>query len=140
MQHFIIQNLITILESIPQIKEVRGPLFDGTLTKFPAIVFQQDNFTNEFDGDENHKTFTFQMWLGIPANNKSLEEIGRDLMPKVADIVVKKFDDTWNGGTYQGHRVWHRLSTGLNSLTLDDKNKTAYLQMTLVVRLNTNVV
>lgn len=141
MQKFIIDNVVSTLEDIPQIKEVRGPLFDGTLTKYPAIVFQQDSFTNEFDsGNENHKTFQFQLWLAIPANNRDLEDIGRTTMPEVADKVIEKFDATWNGGTLDGHRVWHRLSTGINSLQLDNKNKVAYLQMTLVVRLNTDVV
>jgi hypothetical protein len=139
MQQFIINGLLAILDSIPQIKEVRGPLFDGTLTKFPAIVFSQDSFTSEFDGDENHKTFQFKLWVAIPANNKSLEDIGRTTMPKVTDEVIKAFDTAWNGGVYEGHRVWTRISTGLNTLQLDEKNKTAYQEITLIVRLNTNV-
>ena len=138
-----LETLITQLkeefEELDFIKEVYEYPTQNTPTSYPALVFYPQFIENTFETNaENFKIYNFKMFLTINAGNKNISDIYGGILPKVFDKLSNHIDENWNKGTQNGHRVWARLSANDFGLSVEEKSKTAWVEMTLQIKtLNT---
>lgn len=136
----IITKVKSTVDGISQIKESYAYPLQGNPTKFPCIVFYPLTMSeNEFDSTaENFKIFTLNLSVLVSLAGQTLDQVFTTTLPKIVDRVVEEFDEKWDLGTLDGHRMWIRASTGDIDYTIDKAGGVASMNMTLQVKLNTN--
>jgi hypothetical protein len=135
MLETLIQSLKTSCLTIPNIQEVFSYPLQNDPKRYPAIIFYQDTIDNSFETTtENFKIYSFSFFVVINIAGKTVKEIYETIMPKTCDDVMSHFDTNWNVGTVEGHRVWARISTNQFGLSIEEKGKTATIEMTLQVK------
>lgn len=131
----LLDSLEAILETISGIQEVYSYPLQGNPNKYPAIIFYPDTVDNAFETtNENFKIYTFKIFVVINIAGKTVEDVWTGVLPKTIDSVTEKIDESWNMGTVGGHRVWARLSTNQIGMSIEEKSKTATVEMTLQVK------
>lgn len=136
----LIPNIKTIVEGVDAVKAVYAYPLPGNPKTYPAVIFFPDSFENAFESvAENKKTYRFKMWVVVDLSGTNEDAAFTSILPNVVDKIVAAFDEHWNGGTFEGHRIWHILDTGFWGLAEEQKSKRAFAEMTLTVRLTTNV-
>lgn len=151
----VIDTIKTKAENIPFIQQVfmhpmgadvyeeqNGRLVrTGTrVNSFPALIFAPSNFDNQFSTTEsNHRTFNFNAWLIINAENIENVDIYERVLPNAVDGVLKKFDRGWDFGTVNGSRVWARMASGSFGITLEDNGRQVWCEMMLTVRADVDI-
>ncbi len=134
----IIANIKTVLSGVSEIKEVKAHGF-SRVTKYPAVVFLPDGFDNSFNGNkENFEVHTFKLWVIVGVTNTTLDNIYEKVLPKAVDAIKEKMNESWNGGTIDGHRVWYSLQRGRFGMTEEDKGMEAWAELNLSIKLLTN--
>lgn len=134
-----IQIVKTTLEGIDEVKEVFSYPLQGNPSKYPAVVFFPQTMENSFETTtENFKIYTFYMSLIIGLNNTNMADVYGTVLPKTLDAVIAEFDNKWNGGTFDGKRVWVKVSTGQWSVSVEQNGKTATVDMEVQVKTVTN--
>lgn len=116
------------------------PLIDGeTLEAFPAVVFFPSSGENEFmTNDENRKEYAFKIYVMAECEVAGIETAFNTLLASSVDEVTAKFDEAWDGGTIDGHRVWYRLTDGDWGLSQEQNGLIAVAELNLLVKLATN--
>ena len=135
--------LTTIISSIkdkclgiPNIQEVYEYPLQANPKKYPSIIFFLDNGDNAFETTEdNMKVFNFKMWVVFSVAGTTVQKIYSEVLPKTYDDVLAHFDENWNFGTIDGHRVWGVINTSLVGLSVEENGKTASIEMNLRVKL-----
>ncbi len=136
MEKIIKQGIKTILQSIPAVKEVS--MWPKTPEKYPAVICMSDNMDNSFDTtSDNMKVYRFKIWIEVGIAGTTEANVFESVLPAVSDAVIAKFDEEWNGGTLEGHRVWQIISGGYEGYIVNEKAKSAYKELTLTVKLAT---
>ncbi len=138
----VISKIKTTLDGIDHIQEVfMYPLGeDNRITKYPAVICLPDSMDNEFsDSGSNHRTMRFKLWVIVNTKNIEDKVLYEEVLPKAVDAVFNAFDAGWDFNTFEGHRVWALLSSGLFSKSSDDKGSGAYAELTLTVKLNKDI-
>jgi hypothetical protein len=134
-----IQIIKTTLEGIDEIKEIFEYPLQGNPSKFPAVVFFPQTMENNFETTtENFKVYNFSMFLTVGIGNTTVKKVYSEILPKATDALVAEFDNKWNGGTYDGKRVWVKVSTGQWSMSDEQAGRTATIDMTVQVKTITN--
>jgi hypothetical protein len=150
----VIQKIKEVADSVEEVAEVfMHPLgaeivdFDtlkrtgSRITRYPALIFTPDNFDNSFSSvATNERTMQFKCWLVLQAENIENIEMYERVLPNAVDGVLDKFDKGWSFGTIDGHRIWSRMSTGIFGIVPDAKGREVFCEMTLLVRVETDVV
>ena len=138
----VIAKIKTILESVDHIKEVHAhPIGKGARFKnYPAVVFVPSRLNVEFsDSGSNHHTMRFRMWILVQANNIANSTIFETVLPTAADAVVSAIGTGWDFGTIDGHRTWARVETGDMGYTQDENGMEAWMELDLIIRLDTDI-
>lgn len=138
-----IQTLITEIqtscESIPNIKEVYSYPLQDDPREYPAIIVYPTGVQNSFEtNQENFKIYTFSMFVVINIAGVTTQQVYQTILPKTFDDVMQHFDTNWNLNTIDGHRVWAKVSANTFGLSIEQKNKTAFVDMTLEIKALTN--
>lgn len=130
------QAIKTILQEISAIKEVY--MWPAVPKKYPAVICMADNFDNSFETNaENFKIYQFKIWIEIAIAGTTEDNIFEVVLPNVTDLVVASFDSQWDGGTLDDHRIWYVISGGQEGYVVNERSKTAYKELTLVVKVAT---
>lgn len=139
MYSTLIPQIETIIAGVDAVKAVYPYPLPGNPKNYPAVVFFPDTFENGFNTvADNLKTLRFKMWVVVDLNGTDEEQVFTVILPNVVDKLIAAFDAAWNGGTIEGHRVWHVLDSGFWGLSEEQKAKRAFAELTLTVRLSTN--
>lgn len=138
-----IESLITQIknacEAIPNIKEVYSYPLQDDPREYPAIIVYPTGVQNSFEtNQENFKIYTFSMFVVINIAGSTTENVYKTILPKTVDDVMQYFDTNWNFNTIDGHRVWAKVSANTFGLSVEQKNKTAFVDMTLEIKALTN--
>lgn len=135
-----IQNKIkTDLSSILNIKEIYQYPYQGVIKKSPSVIFFIDNVDNTFETtDENLKIYRFSFWAVTNVAGLSDEKIYTQVVPDLYDSIVDFVDENWNFGTFEGHRMWSRISLVNFGVSVEQKSKQATLQFALEIKMLKN--
>lgn len=135
----IIQSIQTILESVSSVKEIYAYPIPGSPKKYPAVIFTVDSFSNSFETQaENMKICRFKLWVTVDLAGTDEKKVFTSILPKVVDDVVKAFDTGWSG-QISGHRAWKIIDSGDWGLVENEKGKRAYAELTLTVKMVTDL-
>lgn len=140
MYETLIGKITTTLGEIENVKDVFSTP-KSKLTKFPAVFFKPDGFSNAFEtGNENMKIYRFMMLVLIGSNkNMTLENIFSTVLPHTVDAIVAKFDADWDQGTIGGHRVRVKVdSAGAWEVEEGEDGLTAYAPLNVEIRVLSN--
>lgn len=112
---------------------------DGDIKESPAVFFRPAGFTNDFEtGSENYKTYRFTVVVLISANNTTKENVFDNAMPKAVDDIVAQFDEDWNFGTVDGHRVWTKIDSADEwQMSDEESGLVAYAPLNLEIKMLT---
>lgn len=136
----IISNLKSSLQAVTEIAVVYDrPLEQNEqLTGFPAVVFYPDSFDNEFlTNAENLRGYRFVLYVMTEANIKSVAD-ATTILANAVDAVLDKFDNVWNGGTIENHRVWQKVTQGRWEYSIEQTGVTIIAPLNLIVNLATD--
>lgn len=134
----LIPSIKAIVEAVPAVKEVYAYPLPGNPKQYPAVIFFPDTFENSFETvAENRKLYRFKMWIVVALASTDEQAAFTSILPNVVDKLMAKFDEAWNGGTIDGHRVWHVLDSGFWGLAEEQSGKRAFAELTLTVQLLT---
>ena len=146
----IVEKLKDIFEGIV-IHEVEGgtdltldvypyPLEEGKYpTKYPAVVFFPSNYSNDFSSNKtNFKILEFKAVLMMETQGLTSEQLFTYTLPNALDKIVKEIDGEWDLGRVDGKRVWARNSAGVWGKYADDNGEKAFVDMTILIKLETS--
>jgi hypothetical protein len=135
-----IQNKIKDdLSSILNIKEIYQYPFQGVLKKSPSVIFFIDNVDNTFETTaENLKMYNFKLFAVTNVAGLSDEKIYAQVIPDLYDSIVEFVDENWNFGTFEGHRMYSRISLIGFGISVEEKSKQATLDFTLQIKMLKN--
>lgn len=134
----LIQTLETSIQEIDAIQEVYMYPLEDKPRKYPALIVYPTSLENTFETTaENFKIYSFSMFALVNINNQTTKKVYEEILPRTLDKIVAHFDEDWNIGTVDGHRVWARVSSSSMGISNDAKSKTAFIDMTLQIKANT---
>jgi len=82
------------------------------LTKYPSVFYFPAGFENSFEtNSENFKIYRFTLMVIVGANQTTLSN-SIDVLAKTVQAIMSQFDEDWNQGVIDGHRVWVKLDSG----------------------------
>jgi hypothetical protein len=111
-----------------------------TVTKYPAAIFFPDSLENAFGSNQdNFKTYRFKLYVTVGTPQKEQVDIFSTVLPEAVDEVLAVFDQDWNVGTIDGHRVWVVISTGSWTMGVTPSGLEANAEFTVDFRLLTSV-
>jgi hypothetical protein len=138
MHSILIPAIKAILEQVVEVKQVFT--YPTIPNKYPAVIFMPFTVENSFDDTENNaKIYRFKLFVEVNLAGITENEGFTTILPKVVDAIITKFDEKWDGGTVDGHRVWQIIDSGQWSLVSNEKSKTAEAELTLTVKTTTSV-
>lgn len=136
MEKSIKASIKTILQGISAVKEVY--MWPAIPKKYPAVICMSDNFDNSFETTEdNFKVLRFKIWIEVAIAGTTEANVFENVLPAVSDALIEAFDNAWDGGTYDGHRVWQIISGGREGYVVNEKSKSAFKELTLTVKFAT---
>jgi predicted PilT family ATPase len=135
----LITEIQTACEAIPNIQEVYSYPLQDDPREYPAIIVYPTGVQNSFEtNQENFKIYTFSMFVVVNIAGATTQQVYQTILPKTFDDVMQYFDTNWNLNTIDGHRVWAKVSANTFGLSIEQKNKTAFVDMTLEIKALTN--
>jgi len=139
MYETLIAKIKTTLEAVDNVKDVfTGP--KTKMTKFPAVYFAPAGFTNTFEtNNENMAIYRFLAIVLVGTNTQlPISEAFQTILPHTVDAIISKFNESWNGGTIEGHRVTVKIdSADAWQVSEEEDGLTAYAPLNIEVRLLT---
>lgn len=107
----LLSKIQTTLDEVTRVQEsFKYP--KTNITKYPAVFYFPAGFENSFETNaENFKTYRFTLMVIVGATQKTVDDAVGVLARTTQDIVAQ-FDEDWNQGTIDGHRVWVRIDSG----------------------------
>lgn len=137
MISILIDYIETTLEKVGSVKEIL-PHPSETIDKYPCVIYFPDSFDNDFSSTkDNSKIYRFKMYIVVGSVSKTKEFIFKEVLPNVVDDVISQFDEDWNAGNIEGHRVWALMNSGVWGFGVTDKGSEAWAEMELIIRCQT---
>lgn len=143
MYSTLITKITTTLESVSNVKDIfTAP--KSKLTAYPCVFFKPAGFSNEFETqNENMKIYRFIMVVITEANKRgatvSPEYAFNTILPNTVDAIIAAFDEQWNQGTIDGHRVTVKIdSADAWEMSEEQDGLVAYAPLDLEIRLLTS--
>jgi hypothetical protein len=141
MYETLIAKTKTTLESVTQVKDV-FTVPKSKLTAFPAVFFKPEGFSNVFEtGQENFATYRFMMivMVGVSGNLTQAQAFNT-VLPRTVDAIIEKFNEDWDAGTIDGHRVWTKIdSADAWELSEEEDGLVAYAPLNVEIKLLTTI-
>jgi len=79
----------------------------------------------------------FKIFIIVGGKPDDREFLYKTVLSRVMDDVIAEFNEKWDGGSIDGHRVWAILNSGMPSMTVTDKGIEAWAEMNLVIKMQT---
>jgi hypothetical protein len=131
----LIQAIRTSALEITNIQEVYAYPLQSNPKKYPAIIFYPTATDNSFETtDENFVIYTFELTAVIDIAGLNVKDVWEKVLPQTYDDIHDHFAENWNMGTVDGHRVWARVSASNFGMSIEQKNKTAGINMLLQIK------
>lgn len=142
MYETLIQSVKDTLESVDSVRAVYPyALKEGEkITSYPAVVFFPDVVENSMETEsQNFKEYRFVLYVVCSTENTTNEKVGTEILPKVVDDVIEKFDSEWSlPGTT---RTWQLIDSASPwTMPYTDSGVEMAAPLNLRVRTLTNVV
>lgn len=135
MYEYLIAQIKTLLGTISSIKEIYEYPIPGSPKMSPAVIFIPDTLENSFeDTVDDFKIYKFKIWIVVSISGTDEKKVFGSVLPKVVDDVMSTFDDNWNGGSVDGHRIWQIINTGNWQYVVSAEGKAAIAELTLTVK------
>jgi hypothetical protein len=136
------ETLLTkIADTLGQVTRVKEILTTPTttITKYPAVFFKPNGFQNDFETNaENAITYRFMMIVIVGIAGTTPEDVFSSVLPKTVDDIVAQFNQDWNQGTIDGHRVRVRIdSADAWELSEEQDGLVAYAPLNIDIKLLT---
>lgn len=139
MYNYLIPRIEALLKTIDSVKGVYPYPLPGNPKESPTVVFVPDTLDNSFeDTASDFKIYRFKLWIVISIAGTDEKKVFGSILPKVMDDVIQTFDQNWNGGSVDGHRIWQIVNTANWQYIVNDSGKTAIAELNLEVRTTTN--
>ena len=134
----LLQKISTTLSGVTQL----GATYDFNASRYeayPCAIYQPISFENRYlTTAENIKGYQFRIRVfqeaKIAGKRASLIE---NLAPTV-DAIIAAFDDGWDYGTIDGHRVWVSAESGTWGIDQSTLGELIFADIILTVNLTTN--
>jgi hypothetical protein len=134
MYETLIAQIRSTLAEVSLVKEIFA-YPETEYTKYPAVVFYPADLANSYATTaENAKEYRFSLFVIVELKNISKQQVFESVLPKTVDAVIAQFDQDWNFGTVDGHRVRALLSTALWDTQQIQNGEVAFAQLTLVIK------
>jgi len=136
----ILAKIKATLDSVPLVKESFSTP-KTKLDKFPAVFFKPESLDNNYlTNTENAKVYRFMIMVLVGATNQTVGNAFGEILPKVVDQIVAAFDEQWDQGVIDNHRVWCRLySPNAWEVSEEQDGLMAYAPLLLEVKTTTDV-
>lgn len=130
-----IQTTLAKCDKISRIYNYPIKTFEG----YPCVMYLPTNFDNDYlTTAENIKGYNFKLFviqeMGVAGNQASINTI----LAGVVDQIIAQFDEDWNQGTLEGHRIWWRLNAGDWGFADEKAGRVVFAELNLTVNLMTN--
>jgi len=134
-----IKDSLTATTGVASFSTVPG----AAITEYPHVFFKPDGFTNEFlTGQENEMIYSFLMIVMVTAEGVggSADKAFAQVLPSVVDNIVEQFNNDWNGGVVDGHRVRVLIDSAAGwELSEEDKALVAYAPLSVQIKVVVDV-
>jgi hypothetical protein len=106
------------------------------MTKFPSVFYFPAGFENSYDTNaENFKIYRFNLFVIVGVSQTTLSN-GVDVLAKTVQAIIAQFDEDWNQGTIDGHRVWTVINSGNPwQLSQEEDGQELSAQLTIEIKL-----
>lgn len=134
----LIPNIKALIENVAAVRNVYEYPLDGFPAEHPSVIFFPSSFDNAYETTaDNKKRYSFDIYIEVSVAGTTIENVFTSVLPNVVDDVIAQFDENWNGGTLDGHRIWYTISSGEWGRVVNDKADLAFAQLNLTVELMT---
>ena len=139
MYELLLSKIATTLGNVDRVKSVYA-IPKSKITRYPAVFYKPNGLVNSFEtNNENLATYAFVLVVIVGAEQKSLNSIFTTVLPKTVDAIINQFDEEWNQGTTDGHRITAKIdSADAWEVSEEQDGLVAYAPLFLEVRLLTN--
>lgn len=136
MYETLIAKITDTLNQVTRVKEVLNTP-TTKIQKYPAVFFKPNGFQNDFETNvENAMTYRFLMIVIVGVEGTTPSTVFTSILPKTVDAIVAQFNQDWNGGTIDGHRVRVKIdSADAWELSEEPDGMVAYAPLNVDVRL-----
>jgi len=103
----LISKIETTLGNVSSVSQY-GNVPGESITGYPYVFFKPDGFTNDFEtNEENEMIYRFLMVVVVSAEGTggSISHAFATVLPAVVDDIVAQFNQDWDQGVVDGHRV-----------------------------------
>jgi hypothetical protein len=127
------------LEKADNVKDVFS-IPKSKITKFPAVFFKPAGFQNSFETQsENMAVYHFMAIAFVGTSGTTPEVAFGTILPHVVDNIIAQFNEDWDGGTIDGHRVSVKIdSSDAWEMQEDQDGITAYAPLSIEIKLLTS--
>lgn len=134
MYETLIAQIRDTLESVTQIKEIFA-YPETKYTKYPAVVFYPSDLSNSFETvKENAKEYRFILFVIVDLKNVTKQRVFEEVLPRALDAVIAQFDQDWDYGTVDGHRVRALINTAFWDTQVTEHGEIAFAQLNLAIK------
>lgn len=138
MYELLLAKIQTTLEKIARLKQIES-VPETKIDKYPAVFYKAESLENAFEtGQENQAVYRFMLIVMVGVKQITAETAWNSILPKTLDAVIQQFDQDWNQGTIDGHRVTVRMeSADPWEMSSEQDGLVAYAVLHLEVKLLT---
>lgn len=106
---------------------------------YPTAMYFPVNSNNEYwSNEENRKEYRFSIFIVQEMNVRSRKEAINTVLANAVDQVQEQFDEDWDQGTLDGHRIFWTLTNGNWFFSEEDTGRMVTAELTLKADLITN--
>jgi predicted PilT family ATPase len=109
------------------------------LSEYPAVIYLPGPFNNDFATNvENYAIYRFNMYVVVGVEATTEQHAFSDVLAGAVDAIVEQFDEDWNQGTIDGHRVRVKVdSADAWQMNQEDDGLVCYAPLNVEFRLLT---
>jgi len=138
----LIQKIKDTLDHISSVSQY-GTTPGEEITGYPYVFFKPDGFINEFEtGSENAVVYNFLMVVVVSTEGQggSADHAFSTVLPSVVDDIVAQFNQDWDQGTIDGHRVRVLIDTASAwEMSEEEDGLQAYAPLNIQIRTLTEI-
>ena len=110
-----------------------------TFEGYPCVYYIPTNFDNNYlSSNENIKGYNFKIFV-IQEMKKAGNQVAiNTILAGVVDQIIAQFDEDWNQGTLDGHRIWWALNAGDWGFADEKSGRVVFAELNLTVNLVTD--
>jgi hypothetical protein len=105
---------------------------------YPCAYYIPTVFENEFlTNAENLKGYNFKIYIIQEMKKAGNQNAINTILAEAVDQIMAQFDEDWNQGTLDGHRIWWKLNTGDWGFADNEAGRVVFAELNLIVNLMT---